>query len=391
MDDYPHQYNGISLGLTVYAVAAIVADHELLGSALFALAMNHKQMSAYYAPAFFAYLLGRCLRRERPLLEIVKLGAVVIGVFATLWAPFYLSGGAGWTGVLTVLRRLVPLQRGLYEDYVANFWCATAPAFKWKRVLSVPTSARVATFATIAALLPSALRTIKTPTKDAFLWCLSCSAFAFFLFSFQVHEKSALLPLLPATLLSLRAPTLAARLPLAVCFSCYPLLERDGLSLAYVGVMGAFASVIGGGAPPPPSGGGGGGGEGEGEGERERRWWGRVDAVSAAAFVVAHAAAIFVPPPASLPHLHALAFTSSAFVYFAGAAAYCHARLWAETAAERAASRIFGETKERCRGDPDVLRRVGEKFAAAAAGGGEARDRRGARASTRSRRKQHAE
>ena len=67
-----------------------------------------------------------------------------------------------------------------------------------------------------------------------------------------------------------------------MCFSCYPLLERDGLSLAYVGVMGAFASVIGGGAPPPPSGGGGGGGEGEGEGERERRWWGRVDAVSAA-------------------------------------------------------------------------------------------------------------
>ena len=57
MDDYPHQYNGISLGLTVYAVAAIVADHELLGSALFALAMNHKHMSAYYAPAFFAYLL----------------------------------------------------------------------------------------------------------------------------------------------------------------------------------------------------------------------------------------------------------------------------------------------------------------------------------------------
>ena len=125
--------------------------------------------------------------------------------------------------------------------------------FRPRRAVTAEPRFRAArTFATIAALLPSALRTIKTPTKDAFLWCLSCSAFAFFLFSFQVHEKSALLPLLPATLLSLRAPTLAARLPLAVCFSCYPLLERDGLSLAYVGVMGAFASVIGGGAPPPP-------------------------------------------------------------------------------------------------------------------------------------------
>ena len=37
-----------------------------------------------------------------------------------------------------VLVRLVPLQRGLFEDYVANFWCATHTLVKWKRLLSLP-------------------------------------------------------------------------------------------------------------------------------------------------------------------------------------------------------------------------------------------------------------
>ncbi len=35
---------------------------HLLGSCLFCLALNHKQMALYYAPAFFAHLLGCALR-----------------------------------------------------------------------------------------------------------------------------------------------------------------------------------------------------------------------------------------------------------------------------------------------------------------------------------------
>lgn len=45
--------------------------------------------------------------------------ALTVGVtFAVLWAPYLTSPGA----VIGVLRRLFPTQRGLYEDYVANFW-----------------------------------------------------------------------------------------------------------------------------------------------------------------------------------------------------------------------------------------------------------------------------
>ena len=40
-----------------------MTGRQLLGSFLFCLALNHKQMTLYYAPAFFAHLLGRCLQK----------------------------------------------------------------------------------------------------------------------------------------------------------------------------------------------------------------------------------------------------------------------------------------------------------------------------------------
>lgn len=56
----------------------------------------------------------------------------MIGTFAVCWAPFLGSR----SHALQVLQRLVPVKRGLYEDYVANFWCVSSPAFEWRRVYS---------------------------------------------------------------------------------------------------------------------------------------------------------------------------------------------------------------------------------------------------------------
>lgn len=38
--------------------------------------------------------------------------------------------------VLEVLERLTPVKRGLFEDYVANFWCVSSLAIKWRRLFS---------------------------------------------------------------------------------------------------------------------------------------------------------------------------------------------------------------------------------------------------------------
>lgn len=62
--DHGHfQYNCISLGLAMAAAASICAGRQLVGSFLFCLSLNHKQMSLFYAPAFFAHLLGWALHR----------------------------------------------------------------------------------------------------------------------------------------------------------------------------------------------------------------------------------------------------------------------------------------------------------------------------------------
>lgn len=48
-------------------------------------------MSMYYAPAFFSYLLGKCLKQKNWALEVGKLGIVVIGTFMIIWWPYLYS------------------------------------------------------------------------------------------------------------------------------------------------------------------------------------------------------------------------------------------------------------------------------------------------------------
>ncbi|KAF4379590.1 hypothetical protein F8388_023607 [Cannabis sativa] len=286
--DHGHfQYNCISLGLTVGAVAAILSNSDLIACFLFSLALNHKQMSAYFAPAFFSHLLGKCLKRSNPLLEVLKLGFVVVGTFSLIWWPYihsmeaflqisYLEchvqsyylyalsmccgsivknvtvihsilGLACWLPChnvlqqMNVLSRLAPFERGLYEDYVANFWCTTSVVIKWKKLFTTPTLKLLSFGATISTCLPSMIQQIWAPSKRGFLYGLLNSAFSFYLFSFQVHEKSILLPLLPASLLAIEEPFLYNWITLNALFSMFPLLVRDKLVIPYIALLGLFS------------------------------------------------------------------------------------------------------------------------------------------------------
>ncbi|GER42625.1 Dolichyl pyrophosphate Glc1Man9GlcNAc2 alpha-1,3-glucosyltransferase [Striga asiatica] len=235
--DHGHfQYNCISLGLAIAAVAAVLSSRDLLGSMLFCLALNHKQMSAYYAPAFFGYLLGKSLRRQNPILEVLKLGLVVLGTFAVIWWPYLYSVDAS----LEVLSRLAPFDRGIYEDYVANFWCTTTVLVKWKKLFTIQSLKLLSLTATVSTFLPSMIHLVRSPTKRGFLLGLLNSSLSFYLFSFQVHEKSILLPILPASLLALEEPFVFRWLIYHAMLSMFPLVSRDKLVLAYGALYGLF-------------------------------------------------------------------------------------------------------------------------------------------------------
>lgn len=94
--------------------------------------------------------------------------------------------------VTQVLRRLAPLHRGLFEDYVANFWCGTHTLVKWKRLLPQETLVRLCTFVTLAAALPAGVQQVRAPSRRGFLYCLLNTSLAFFLFSYQVRLNSAI-------------------------------------------------------------------------------------------------------------------------------------------------------------------------------------------------------
>lgn len=250
-------------------------------------------MSAYYAPAFFGHLLGKCLKRRNPFLEVSKLGLVVLGTCAIVWWPYLHSADAIFrvsnavhscffhvpaTGseisnlvLYQVVSRLAPFERGIYEDYVANFWCATSILIKWKRLFMTQSLKLLSLTATVSTFLPSMIQQIRAPSGRGFLYSMLNTSLSFYLFSFQgqkyvrplflfsiyslsfkweydhliylectVHEKSILLPILPASLMAREEPFLYEWLTHFALLSMFPLLCRDGLILPYIVLYALF-------------------------------------------------------------------------------------------------------------------------------------------------------
>ncbi|XP_077463776.1 dolichyl pyrophosphate Man9GlcNAc2 alpha-1,3-glucosyltransferase [Stigmatopora argus] len=238
--DYGHfQYNAVSLGFTLWAVVALGLGWDGLGSMAFSLGLNYKQMELYHALPFFCYLLGKCLQMgllEGGLLLLLKVAATVLVTFALCWLPF-LSDPAQ---TLQVLRRIFPVARGLFEDKVANAWCSLNTVIKIRSVLSTDFQLYLSLAFTILAVLPSCIRVLTKPTFWQFKLALVNSSLGFFLFSYQVHEKSILLASLPICLFLNDLPIISVWFLQASTFSMLPLFLKDGLLVPYVVTSLAF-------------------------------------------------------------------------------------------------------------------------------------------------------
>ncbi|GAA6048700.1 hypothetical protein JCM3770_002028 [Rhodotorula araucariae] len=275
IDSGHFQYNSIMLGLTLWAVNCFHAGHDVLGSVAFMLSLGFKQMALYYAPAVFAYLLGKCIwlgGREGTTL-FIHLALAVTATFLALFAPFLTS----FSTFGQALHRIFPFARGLFEDKVANVWCALNVVVKLRDLVPVSTLAKLALAATATALLPSvgavlfvsyrlgqgrkretgtvaaAGSAAPAPTIILLPHALLLSAMAFFLLSFQVHEKSILLPLMPLTLLMGAREVGYGRMDWewgalvnnVAVFSMWPLLQRDGVATQYLALTLLWNFLIG--------------------------------------------------------------------------------------------------------------------------------------------------
>ncbi|TRY53987.1 hypothetical protein DNTS_015546 [Danionella cerebrum] len=231
--DYGHfQYNSFSLGLALWGILGLSLGWDMFGSLAFTLALNYKQMELYHALPFFCYLLGKCIRLGLTgwgFIHLVKISLTVLVTFAFCWMPFLSDPKHS----LQVLHRLFP-------DKVANTWCSLNVLIKIKSLLSRETQLLLSFALTLLFVLPSSLKLLTRPSFWQFRLALVNSSLAFFLFSFQVHEKSILLAALPVCLIISEMPLVAIWFLLTSTFSMLPLLLKDGLLLPYIVTSLAF-------------------------------------------------------------------------------------------------------------------------------------------------------
>ncbi|NWX69388.1 ALG6 glucosyltransferase, partial [Alca torda] len=248
--DHGHFQYPLSLGFALWGVLSLSYDWDLLGSVAFCLALNYKQMELYHSLPFFCYLLGKCFKKGlkgKGLVLLTKIAGTVVVSFAVCWLPFCTD----MAQIMQVLRRLFPIDRGLFEacmfssppPRLANIWCSLSVLIKIKNIISPQTQLKLSFAVTFLSLLPTCIKLTVQPSLRGFKFALVSCALSFFLFSFQVHEKSILLVSVPVCLIINEIPFMATWFLLVSTFSMLPLLLKDGLLLPYAVTTLAFLSV----------------------------------------------------------------------------------------------------------------------------------------------------
>ncbi len=286
--DHAHfQYNTVMLGFVLASMSSLLAGRALWASVFFVAALGFKQMALYYAPTMFAYLAGSCILPHANLSRLVGIALITVLSFTMICAPLILGTlyetayGMSSTAELKttdvnpllasapfridrqswyypivlqltqVIHRIFPFARGLFEDKVANLWCVVHTVHK---LHGYPTGMlqRLSLSATVIAILPACMTISLFPRKDLLPLALASTAWGFFLCSFQVHEKSVLLPLLPMTVLLSGRDGLSAEVRAWVgwanilgSWTLFPLLKRDELRVPYAVLTLLWAYLLG--------------------------------------------------------------------------------------------------------------------------------------------------
>ncbi|KUJ11343.1 glycosyltransferase family 57 protein [Mollisia scopiformis] len=287
--DHVHfQYNTVMLGLVLASMSSVLAGRYMWSSVFFVLALGFKQMALYYAPAIFAYLLGVCIFPRINVPRFLGIAIVTMVSFAVLLLPLllgafydayrgiearpetfgrfaplpifteysYLVNYRAWyfpiiQQLAQVIHRVFPFARGLFEDKVANFWCALNVVIKLRNYPSELLQ-KAALVATLVAITPGCFIIFLKPRKELLPLALATTAWGFFLFSFQVHEKSVLLPLMPMTVLLASNHGLSKNVRAWIGFAnllgvwtMFPLLQRVDLRIPYYVLTLLWAYLLG--------------------------------------------------------------------------------------------------------------------------------------------------
>ncbi|RYO77238.1 hypothetical protein DL766_003830 [Monosporascus sp. MC13-8B] len=287
--DHVHfQYNTVMLGFVLASMSSTVAGRYMWAAIFFVAALGFKQMALYYAPAVFAYLLGSCIFPRVSLGRFFSIAAVTVASFAVLILPLvfgaFLDASRGIeprpdlggrraplpiftflsdhldpeafyypvvVQLVQMIHRVFPFARGLFEDKVANFWCVANVIIKLRKYPAAFLQ-RASFIATLASIAPPCMIIFLRPRKELLPYAFAATAWGFFLLSYQVHEKSVLLPLMPMTVLLAGKEGLGKDIRSWVGFAnilgtwtMFPLLQRVELRVPYAVLTLLWAYLLG--------------------------------------------------------------------------------------------------------------------------------------------------
>ncbi|KWU47227.1 family 57 glycosyltransferase [Rhodotorula sp. JG-1b] len=236
VDHIHFQYNGFLLGILLCSILAARNHNLRTSAALFAILLNFKHIYIYLALPYFVFLLrrhcwmpGKSKCQPNPLEtdRVIELGTIVVAVCAISFGPFVIAGGFSELG--QIFSRLFPFQRGLNHAYWAgNVWAIYTAAdrvlVKYLVARGWPVSEEALNSAsrglvgtTMFGVLPNITPKITfgltlaftcvyltklwfDPTYKRFLDSLVLAAMTSFLWGWHVHEKAALMFLIPLSL-----------------------------------------------------------------------------------------------------------------------------------------------------------------------------------------------
>jgi alpha-1,3-glucosyltransferase len=150
--DHGHfQPNSAMHGLVLWGTYFLLTGRPELAVIAMVGAINFKQMAFYFSLPFAVYTLSALARKAANrykgdrikqvgylVLRCAGLAAVFAITMGVLWYPWVMESlyGNPDKGVSSVLARIFPVRRGLFEDKVATFWCVLNNFIKVRDVLS---------------------------------------------------------------------------------------------------------------------------------------------------------------------------------------------------------------------------------------------------------------
>jgi alpha-1,3-glucosyltransferase len=227
-------------GLALWGAYFMMNNQLELAVVAMVLALNFKQMALYFALPFAFFALAKIwYRKQKTSLaaklaytgsQIAWLGIVFVLATCIVWLPWVMEtikDPRGAHGVPSILQRIFPVKRGLFQAHLASFWSVASNFYDVNNKLTQPQQIGAALILTVAASLPSCVALLRQPTNRNFILSLFSVSLAFYLFSFHVHEKQILCPTLFFGLAFPSLKSLFTPFILTAMFNLLELVQRE--------------------------------------------------------------------------------------------------------------------------------------------------------------------